>query len=54
MFWRSMLTIAYSSVLSHPTPGTPFEAMGPHLTILRVLSLKTGEPMTINDDTNLD
>ena len=54
-----MLTIAYSSALSHPTHGTPFEVTGPHLSILRVLSLKTckqrasGE-WTINDDTDLD
>jgi hypothetical protein len=46
--------LSSAPLLSHPTPGTPLEALGPQLQILRVLSLKTGEPMTINDDTNLD
>ena len=53
IFRRSMLTIARKP--SHPPPAPPFEAMGPHLTILRVLSLKTCEQQwTINDDTDLD
>ncbi len=47
-----MLTIARQP--SHPPLAPPFEAMGPQLRILRVLSLKTGEQMTINDDTDLD